>query len=84
MTTTVTIEFVGCLPQDSLLEFVAHRAAYLSVGYKMLTQSDRRAVVQVWGPSSLVDAFEMAVSLGPASCLIRDVRRMGSDREKAD
>ncbi|MGY6696588.1 MAG: hypothetical protein ACXIUW_11290 [Roseinatronobacter sp.] len=84
MTTTVTFEFVGYLPQDIFLEFIGHRAAYLSIGYAMQTQSDHRAVVQVWGPPSMVDAFEMAVSLGPAACLIHDVRRMGNELERPE
>lgn len=84
MTTTVTFEFNGYLPQDIFLEFIGHRAAYLSIGYAMQTQTDRRAVVKVWGPPSMVDAFEMAVSLGPAACLIRDVRRTQIDRERPE
>ena len=72
----VTLDFTGHLPPASFAEFAAHRAARLSVWHLVLEQTLSRAVIRVRGPEVLVDAFEMALSLGPADCLVRDVRRL--------
>lgn len=72
----VTLDFTGHLPPASFAEFAAHRAARLSVWHVVLEQTLSRAVIEVRGPEVLVDAFEMALSLGPADCLVRDVRRL--------
>jgi len=72
----VTLDFTGHLPPASFAEFAAHRAARLSVTHDMQEQTLQRAVIRVRGPEVLVDAFEMALSLGPSDCLVRDVRRL--------
>jgi len=71
----VILEFLGHLPRDSFAEFAAHRAARLSLSYEILEQTDRRAVMRLTGPDPLVAAFEMALGLGPADCLVREIRR---------
>ncbi|MCC5958951.1 MAG: hypothetical protein JJU08_06395 [Rhodobacteraceae bacterium] len=75
MNTNVTLEFLGDLPEASFAEFAAHRAARLSLSHRMIEQDSGRALVQLSGPEALVDAFEMALSLGPHTCIVRDVRR---------
>lgn len=72
---TVTLEFLGDLPVDSFAEFAAHRAARLSLQWRTVAQSNARAVFWLDGPAALIDAFEMALSLGPYDCLVHDVRR---------
>ncbi|MGP9789575.1 hypothetical protein [Roseinatronobacter sp. NSM] len=81
MNTTVTLEFLGDLPQASFAEFAAHRAARLSLSHTMIAQDAGRALVQLTGPEALVDAFEMALSLGPQTCVVRDVRRQENRRK---
>ncbi len=76
MDTDVTFDFTGHLPPESFAEFAAHRAARLSIAHVVEEQTPNRAVIRVRGPEVLVDAFEMALSLGPADCLVHDVRRL--------
>lgn len=76
----VILEFLGHLPPDSFAEFAAHRAARLSLSHEILEQDGTRAVVRLTGPDPLVAAFEMALGLGPADCLVRDIRRLDPDR----
>lgn len=75
MNTNVTLEFLGSLPEASFAEFAAHRAAKLSLTHRIIAQDAGRAVVRLTGPPALIDAFEMALSLGPQACIVRDVRR---------
>jgi hypothetical protein len=79
MDITVTFDFTGHLPPASFAEFAAHRAARLSIPHLVLEQTLDRAIIRVQGPEVLVDAFEMALSLGPADCLVRDVRRTSNE-----
>ena len=72
---TVTLRFEGDLPAASFAEFAAHRAARLSLAHAILAQDRRAAVIRLTGPEALIDAFEMALSLGPADCLVRAVHR---------
>lgn len=76
MDITVTLDFTGHLPPESFREFAAHRAARLCLRHEMLEQSQARAVIRLTGPEVLVEAFEMALSLGPADCLVREVRAL--------
>ncbi|WP_210527655.1 hypothetical protein [Rubellimicrobium arenae] len=71
-------EFRGQLPVGSFAEFARHRAGRLSLGLETLSQSESEARFRVSGPEDLVDAFEMALSLGPSDCLVLDVVRMGN------
>jgi hypothetical protein len=75
MPDTVTLRFEGVLPKASFAEFAAHRAARLSLDHRMLSQDAGSAVIRLTGPAVLIDAFEMALSLGPADCLVREVIR---------
>lgn len=73
---SVTFCFSGDLPQASFAEFARHRAQRLSLHLEWLEQTDTRARLTIRGQADLVDAFEMALSLGPQDCLIRDVDRV--------
>lgn len=72
---TITLEFLGDLPIDSFAEFATHRATRLSLCWETVAQSPVRAVFRLNGPEAMIDAFEMALSLGPPNCLVHDVRR---------
>ncbi len=71
--------FKGRLRTESFVEFARHRAARLGLGVEVGQTSVDAIALNVWGPVELVDAFEMACSLGPYDCLVLDVARHGSD-----
>ncbi|RWR49448.1 hypothetical protein EOW65_09000 [Sinirhodobacter ferrireducens] len=64
---------------DSFAEFAAHRAARLSIALDTIAVDATAARLRVAGAPDLVDAFEMALSLGPADCLVREVERNDND-----
>jgi hypothetical protein len=74
-------DFKGRLKADSFVEFARHRAARLGLAIKVGQANDDAITLQVWGAAELVDAFEMACSLGPYDCVVLDVAR--HDRELA-
>jgi hypothetical protein len=72
--------FTGQLRADSFIEFARHRAARLGLRIDVGQISDQAVTVQaltvtVSGAAELVDAFEMACSLGPYDCLVLEVAR---------
>ena len=75
MTDTVILTFYGHLPPHSFGDFARHRAARLSLSLHLIDQQPTLSRMRVSGPTDLVDAFEMALSLGPQDCLVRDVGR---------
>ncbi len=73
--------FSGRLRTDSFVEFARHRAARLDLLIDVAQMSEVAVTVNVSGAAELVDAFEMACSLGPYDCLVLEVAR--SDRALA-
>jgi len=71
----VTLVFAGRLRPESFAGFVAHRAGRLALPFRLESLDSARAVVTVAGQADLVDAFEIACSLGPTDCLVIDSRR---------
>jgi acylphosphatase len=67
--------FTGQLRTDSFIEFARHRAARLGLRIDVGQISDQAVTVNVSGAAELVDAFEMACSLGPYDCLVLEVAR---------
>ena len=67
--------FRGRLRTDVFVEFARHRAARLELAIDIGDISDEAIALTVHGASDLVDAFEMACSLGPYECLVLDVTR---------
>ena len=67
--------FKGALRSDSFVEFARHRATRLGLAIGVGAISDKAITIDISGAAELVDAFEMACSLGPHDCLIRDVAR---------
>jgi hypothetical protein len=75
MRETVTFLFTGRFDTASFAEFARHRAARLSLDAELSDPRPDRMRVTVSGQPDLVDAFEMACSLGPIDCLVEDVVR---------
>ena len=71
----VIIEFRGRLAAESFAEFARHRAARLSLGLTALGEAADAAVYRLTGPADLIDAFEVAMCLGPVDCLVMDAIR---------
>jgi acylphosphatase len=67
--------FKGALRTESFVEFAQHRASRLGLAIGICTVSDKAITIDISGASELVDAFEMACSLGPQDCLVFDVAR---------
>ena len=75
MSENASFVFSGRLRTDVFVEFARHRAARLDLAIDIGAVSEEAIALTVCGPSELVDAFEMACSLGPYQCLVLDVTR---------
>jgi len=71
--------FGGALVAASMDEFAQHRAARLALSLEVLASDSAHLRVALSGPADLIDAFEMALSLGPRDCLVREVWRETND-----
>jgi hypothetical protein len=71
----VTFVFTGRFVPESFAAFVRHRVARLALAADPPEVGPARVRVTVAGQPDLVDAFEMACSLGPIDCLVEDVIR---------
>lgn len=69
------MSFMGELNPATFDDFVRHRATRLDLEARIEASSAQQLDVEVSGPPDLVDAFEMACSLGPIDCLVLDYRR---------
>jgi hypothetical protein len=76
---TVTFIFAGHFATESFAEFARHRAARLSLDASTPTLFEDRVRITVSGQLDLLDAFEMACSLGPIDCRVDDVVRLSRD-----
>ena len=72
---TVTFLFTGRFDTASFADFARHRAARLSLVAGDPDLRPDRICITVSGEGDLVDAFEVACSLGPIDCLVADVSR---------
>jgi hypothetical protein len=75
----VTWTFRGRLRPESFAAFARHRARRLSIRLEILAQDEREARMRAAGHTVLVDMFEMALSLGPADCVVTEVNREDND-----
>ncbi|MVA22980.1 hypothetical protein V6582_24620 [Agrobacterium vitis] len=76
MSRPVNLVFEGQFDCESFLTFARHRAGRLDIDLDVEACSDSRVAVSVAGQDALVDMFEMACSLGPTDCIVRDVWRL--------
>lgn len=75
MMCATTLVFLGRFRPESFIEFVHHRAERLALRAGAKRVSDERIEIAVSGEADLVDAFELACTLGPIDCLVLDNRR---------
>lgn len=73
----VLLRFRGRLDPEGFAAFARHRAARLDLRVNALEADASGANVALSGPTALLEAFEMACSLGPLDCLVLDVERDG-------
>ena len=78
MRTVATLIFKGSLDPARFIDFAEHRARRLDLQARLDDASPRAVTMTVAGEADLIDAFEIACSLGPAGCLIRDIARLPS------
>jgi hypothetical protein len=69
------LAFKGTFRTKSFVEFARHRAERLGLDVQFGQANAEFIAMDVSGAVELVDAFEMACSLGPVDCLVRDVVR---------
>lgn len=81
MTEDIQFAFIGDIACESFIEFARHRAARLDLALVVGACDGGRATVRVTGQEALVDMFEMACSLGPSDCIIREVSRAAAWNE---
>ena len=74
MTRTARLAFEGSFVVASFLDFVVRRAERLDVKIRIVRAGDRIVTIDVTGQPDLIDALEMACSLGPLDCLVLDCR----------
>jgi hypothetical protein len=75
VTETVRMSFKGHFMPPSFVEFVDRRAARLDLEVSVTSAAADRVSVEISGQPDLIDAFEMACSLGPMDCLVLDCER---------
>ncbi|SEK26026.1 hypothetical protein [Xaviernesmea oryzae] len=75
MTAQARFTFHGKLRCESFQAFARHRARRLDIALSLGACDVNSAIMAVEGQPDLVDAFEMALSLGPQDCLVTDVHR---------
>ncbi|MFN3636434.1 MAG: hypothetical protein ACK4UW_02485 [Rhizobium rhizophilum] len=78
---TVGFTFSGRLKPAGFIAFAEHRAARLSLGLTIAACDHDRCRLTLSGPDALIDAFEMAVSLGPYDSIVLDVSRFQTDED---
>ena len=71
----VQFAFSGQIEPASFTEFAQHRAERLDLWLEICVKETDFVLLDVEGDADLVDAFEMACSLGPQNCLVLDVTR---------
>ena len=76
---TVTFVFSGRFDTASFADFARHRVARLALDAGPPDLRPDRVRITVSGQDDLVDAFEVACSLGPIDCLVDDIVRYPGD-----
>lgn len=75
MIEAATFIFRGQMICASFIEFALHRARRLDLEIDLGACHTDVANLSVRGQGDLVDAFEMACSLGPYDCIILNIER---------
>jgi hypothetical protein len=80
MSSPVRFVFSGKLRSDVFIAFARDRASRLDLELEVGAVSDHAIVLAVRGEPDLIDAFEMACSLGPSDSLVLHVERSIAER----
>jgi len=80
---TTALTLSGQLEADSAIPWFLHRGRVLNlVGW--ISRVDARTITMIlWGPPDLLDAMEVACSLGPANVLVEQFVRARHEFETA-
>lgn len=78
--TEARLAFEGRLDPADFRAFAQTRAARLALALDVREATPARFACVLRGPAALIDMFEMACSLGPLSCIVRDVMREEAGR----
>jgi hypothetical protein len=81
---STTLIFLGQFRPESFLAFAAHRAERLALRASVETVRADRIEISIAGEKDLIDAFEIACSLGPIDCLVLDHRRVTHQQERGN
>ena len=73
-TITRTLLIEGEFASDNFLNWICSRAGRLSLGGQGQAQGDGRIVMTISGDPILVDAMEVACSLGPATARVDTIK----------
>jgi hypothetical protein len=76
MSPRIRFTFRGRFNVLSFKAFAIHRAARLGLALRLEACSEAVCTMTVSGQGALVDAFEMAMSLGPLDCTVLSVERV--------
>lgn len=70
---TMTFSINGEFPDTSMIDWVAHRAGILNLSGQIHFQNTTCINLTVSGEKVLVDAFEVACSLGPVNAMVHSI-----------
>lgn len=74
-----SLTFRGRLHPAAFSEFVRRRAARLDLWFRISEATPGLFAIEVAGQPDLIDAFEMACTLGPIDCLVDGCERRRID-----
>ncbi|MEX0282010.1 MAG: acylphosphatase [Arenibacterium sp.] len=75
----VQLHIRGDVSSDKAIPWICHRALLLNLNGWVERKNDDLIVVAVEGPEPLVDAMEVACSLGPSDILVQRIDRRDYD-----
>ncbi|WP_421853488.1 acylphosphatase [Oricola sp.] len=76
------LRFRGDVADDAFVDWIDHRVRRLGIDGRIMRRDANEIEVLAAGPVELIDAMEMACSLGPISVTVDSVERepSGTDR----
>ena len=74
------IDFFGTFQPARFVDFAGHRARRLDLGLQVVRADGSCVSVVIEGEPDLLDAFEMACSLGPVDCVVHHMARTDAGR----
>ncbi|MBM1221290.1 acylphosphatase [Ponticoccus sp. SC2-23] len=73
--TAIEFRLEGDLDAASFPDWICHRARLLDLSGWVTNEADGAVSIVVTGPEALIDAMEMACSLGPREVLVDRIER---------